>query len=226
MLNFSINKLAAACALSVISLGASAVTVNIATLEPGSGPTGYGNVENLMVGGTPVSQSVIGGFHILLSDYTPSSFYAFCVDVFNSQPLNNPFTLTSFGATTQDRLARVFQAAAFNSTTGISAPGGNSLTNFIGLQMAVWNAVYDTDWSATGGTGFYMVSDTNAAASVANGFLTAAQAIAVPTVQVAMLDSALSQDIVITVPEPSAYLMGLLAIAGLGAVSRRKTKST
>lgn len=118
------------------------------------------------------------------------------------------------GEQVAERLGRLFtwvQAEATRVDTALESAA---------LQLAVWNIVYDDDWSLTNPAGLF--SDHSKHAIVANRLLAGAAATATASrLSVFVLEKAGSQDFVITtlrVPAPGTLALaslGLLAAAGL-----------
>ena len=202
------------------SLIAPELTVAGSSFGPGTAP----NSENVTLnGGTNVlPESNVAGFKF--SSSSEGAFYTFCTQI--SQPilpLQNPYTheltSTTNGFTTAAalRIAQVVQASGFNSVTGFGA-GNNTITNFVALQLAVWNALYDTDYSLTAGS-FQSLTENNAGArTLGNSWLTTAQTIANPTVVVHNLYHSTGQDLLMIgdVP-PITLILTPPSCSGVGA---------
>jgi uncharacterized repeat protein (TIGR01451 family) len=201
------SSLSVSVAAAVCSLYAPPITFSSIGFAPGSAP----QPENVTTnnGGNILPESNVAGF--LMTPSVGTDFYAFCTQI--SQPilpLQNPYThelngtTNGFSASSALRIAQLVQAAGFNATTGFGA-GNNTMVNFVAMQLAVWNALYDTDYSVSTGT-FHSVTDNNGAKSQANTWLLAAQNIAAPSALIHNLYNTTGQDLLMTgeVPPVSA----------------------
>jgi hypothetical protein len=245
---FSKRFAASLIATAVTALGSVAATaaVTIDVTKANIGPDGITihslQKETVTLAGLtnshPLEESNVYGFKVTEStagsnfQAMAGSFYTFCTDIADPfHPLPNQYTVEANGSThgfslaDATLMAKLFTTAGFNSLNGFGA-GNNTVLNFVSMQMAVWNVLYDTDLTVSGGT-FQLLTDNNVGARAqANSWLTAAGALNSANLQVHNLHSALEQDIVITsVPEPSAYALALMAALGLGAVARRRAKA-
>jgi hypothetical protein len=229
MLNLYKPPFSAVCAavlLASAATGAQALTVTALTHGSGSAPVKEFVTLNALAVTPFIRDETNMGLHITAS--TEGSFYSVCVDIGQALlPLPNDYTHeangTSLGFTTAKalRIAAVMQAAGFTSAHGFGGVN-NTTKNFVALQMSVWNVVYDSDWSVTAGD-FQQTSDTNGSArALANTWLSAASSITTPTYNVHKLYSANEQDLVFSVPEPSAYLMAMPVLGMLMLVARRR----
>jgi hypothetical protein len=115
-------------------------------------------------------------------------------------PVQNPYTRVPNGTTnglTNDqasRIAKLFQVAGFNVATGFSS--GNTSTNMVAMQMAVWNVMYDTDYTISAGS-FQLLTDNNAGVrALANSWLTAIQTMPTANTPVERLVHATGQDLI------------------------------
>ena len=167
------------------------------------------------------------------------SFTVFCLDLLASiypnrdygykttgTPFSNSVNLMTIdsGYTGVDRLQRIFDA-------GYSTALVNTVSS-AGFQVALWNAVYDTDWSVSQGAGeFYQVGTENEdVRSAANTSLSAAMDYrGGKKWNLTFLESTAtdprSQNLVTMapVPLPAAGFMLLTALGGLFAARRRKS---
>ncbi len=175
-------------------------SLTIAGLGFGSGSAPL--TENVTTDGSfPLSESNIAGF--LSTGSSEGVFYTFCTEITQPLlPLQNPYTHTANGSPNGFtslqalRVAQVFQAAGFTSALGLGA-GNNTTANMVALQMAVWNAFYDTDYSISTGN-FQMLTDNNVGVrAIANAWLLAAQSIAAPNTSVHRLTNPVGQDLVL-----------------------------
>ncbi|TNF65139.1 MAG: VPLPA-CTERM sorting domain-containing protein [Rhodobacteraceae bacterium] len=162
-----------------------------------------------------------------------NEFLAWCLDIqsyLGARNQANPYTITDtpfsnsfgLGATGRDRVQAVFDA---NFAT-LDVGNGSQAAAF---QVALWNAVYDDDWTATGG--LFSVSAGNFIEGLADGFLAQAQAYAggkqynltfwesTPGQQQTKRQNLVS---VAPVPLPAAGVLMIGALGGLVALRRRK----
>lgn len=172
-----------------------------------------------------------GAYGFNMTDTTPGglgSFVAWCLDIthwLSSGPTTYTVTNTPFGtsyglsAAEMGRVQSVFDAnyLTLNKSNNVQAAG---------FQVALWNAIYDTDWSSTGG-GLFSVA-AGAVANKANAFLANAQGFSGPRVySLTFLESAASQNLVTAkpIPVPAA---GFLLIGAMGAfvIAGRRKRAT
>lgn len=172
------------------------LTIGSIAFAPGVAP----NKETVTLNGShPLDENNVAGFYSASS--TIGAFYSICTEI--SQPilpLQNPYThevnatANGFSATAAHRIAQVVQAAGYNSSSGFGA-GNNTVTNFVALQLSIWNALYDTDYSVTAGN-FQSFTENNVGArTLANTWLATAQTIVAPTVTVYNLHNPVGQDL-------------------------------
>ena len=230
-------KLAAATALAaLISAGAaSATTMTLRYDNPAVG-SGFERVDVK----TPEKNNVNAGAFNMKDQDTLESFTVFCLDLlaniypkrdYGYKTTETPFsnsvdlmTIDGSGYTGVDRIQRIFDA-------GYSTALVNKVSS-AGFQVALWNAVYDTDWSVSQGAGeFYQVGTENEdVRSAANTFLSAAMDYrGGKKWNLTFLESTAtdprSQNLVTMapVPLPAAGFMLLTALGGLFAARRRKS---
>ncbi|MEO9573307.1 MAG: VPLPA-CTERM sorting domain-containing protein [Tateyamaria sp.] len=188
---------------------------------------------------TEVANSVNAGAYRMKDTTSLESFIVFCLDLLASvqnnvdygytatnTPFSNSENLSVVGAgglTGIDRIQRLFDS-------GYDA-ALSTKTNSAGFQVALWNAVYDDDWSVAINAGdFYQTASDDGVQDAANGFLSDAFAYTGgQKYKLTFLESTRtptrSQNLVTVsaVPVPAAGLMLLTAFGGLFVARRRKT---
>jgi hypothetical protein len=185
---------------------------------------GVGDGKIITVGLDAVTRSVWAG-EILWKglDGAPAEFadfYSYCVDL--NTYLVDPQTFevkstTSF-APDGDQVAWLVRTYA-----PVIHPLAGTTANWMaaGLQLAIWNVLYDDDFTVSGTDGLW--SSTAGAAGYANKYLGALSAALISgpvAAQATWLDTNRGQDQVTVVPEPATLL--LLSIGALAVSARRR----
>jgi len=165
-------KLAAATAVaSFLAAGAgSAMTLKF---------DGWANGHNHVNVTAPGYRGAAGGFK-MEDTATQKSFLVFCLDILASinsgvsyrySPQTNPFTNSvTLGDDGQARVQKLFDTGYKDAL--------KSSVNSAGFQVALWNAVYDTDWTVRGdskGGVFRVFSGDTGVKKAANLFLKGAK---------------------------------------------------
>jgi len=221
--------LSSAAVASFIAAGAaSAGTVNVA--YHADGVFGSPNLSEQVTVSTPgpgpeLDGTFSVGMYNMTGDAGYGDFLAFCVDL--AQYLSNPTVYTEaptlFSGVTLTNINKLFD----------SALGGFGLGDVIdtsvesaGLQVALWEVVYDSTGVFDLDAGAFSVSGNAAVEAQAQAYLDGMATAADDAYILSFLYSATKQDIVTLspVPLPAAGLMLLAALGGLGAAGRRRAK--
>ena len=215
---------AVACSAALCAGSASAANLTFDGFE-----NGYQSVNVT----SPVHNGVAGGFKMKDTE-TMDSFVVFCLDIlaqisggqtYSYAETDNPYSNSFMSAGGVDRIQKIFDAGydtAFDSSVASA-----------GFQVALWNAVYDTDWDVTNTDSvFYQTDTASGVQASANNFLSLAENYdGGRKWRMTFLESqetpTRSQNLVTVsaVPVPAAGLM-LLTVIGAGAFAgRRKNKA-
>jgi len=193
---------------------ASVVTVGGTNSANYHGGAWAGELNWEWVGGTPA------GF--------ATSFYSYCVDLANFvQPQQTTTRISSEGFT--NGVANGGAKAAWLFTeyaAGIHALGNTATAavNAAALQVAIWEAMYDTTADLTGG-GFTATASNGAINTQANIYLSSLYGSQPWTAVATILSTNGGQDqIVAQVSEPSTLLLMGLAFFGVAGLARRPAR--
>ena len=120
-----------------------------------------------------------------------------------------------------ERLGRLMTYVADNASMAAGAAGSSA------LQLAIWNTVYDTDYSVTSAGRF---DDASGLRDAADSFLAGAASVTASRYSVFALEKAGSQDFLVLqangVPEPGSLALVLAAGGGLGWAYRRGRRNS
>ncbi|MEM6656526.1 MAG: VPLPA-CTERM sorting domain-containing protein [Pseudomonadota bacterium] len=236
------QKMAAAAVVATFvgTVPAAAITVDL----NGSAAGGYKEVR-VTAPSIDFDYDLVDAGAYTMSDVTPGSgnvlgdFVAFCLDLaawigkgegYDFKVTNTPFSNTGIDLIANGGLQRIQAIFDANYSPEVATDSKKTSAAF---QVALWNAVYDDDWTVTGadGDGFNAASrrgGVNGVISQANDYLLAAQNYDGPQKwRLSFLESTANpryQNLVAVapVPLPAAGLMLLGALAGFGVLRRRK----
>ncbi len=180
----------------------------------------------LSLGGTTYVRNVLAGQLNWTWAATGQSFYAYCVDLVNY--LQSPQTVSKVSSTgfTNGVVNGGAKAAWLFNTYAAAIFGSGSNTQAAALQVAIWEAMYDTTNSLTGGA--FRLATTGAIRTQAQTYLNALYSGpgGYQTSVATILSTSRGQDQITRVPEPATLVFFGLGCAGAGFFVRRRTGKT
>jgi len=216
MKTFAASLASAAVALTLAS-PALADTVTFPGYLHGSQSVTF-TVPNQSTPGTTTNTVSAGGFATVVNGGT--TFETYCVDLYQT---------LSFGTTYNDYTnvgsGHVFANSHAYADLGRLYGVAGSILDAVheaAFQMAVWEIAYETSGTYGLGTGAATFSASAGATTLATGWLASiANAPAGPAIGV--FESRSHQDVIYApVPEPETYLMMVIGLAGMTAMTRRR----
>lgn len=194
----------------------------------------YGNGSAVQATGYNGEAGAFGGKLSDAGSFDTHSFLTYCIELeehfsFGSAAMQNYEVVDGAGyfgtrrgdSNIAERLGRLMTYVADMSTPLSTAAASSA------LQLAIWNLVYDSDFSVTTAGRF---SDTSKLRGMADSFLAGADSVASSRYTVFALQKQGSQDFLLlqpnAVPEPGSLAL-VLAAGGLGLCSyRRRNRSS
>ena len=164
-------------------------------------------------------------------DATP--FIAYSVEIndslrFSRTPISG-YTLVDGGSYFQARRGDAAIAEALARLLSYASDNAGMVTNAAGsasLQLAIWNTIYDTDFTVSSLSTF---NDTSVNAGLATGLLAGARGVTNDRYHVYVLERAGNQDLLVLgafIPEPGSLWLVLAALLPLPLLSRQRRRSS
>lgn len=211
-------KTAVAITATLVSIAAHAdVTLTSISLFPNT-DDGYTTIN----GGAKYYFAMSGEIDVTTS--AGKSFAAFCIDI--PRDLGQAPSTYTITQETRENIGKLFSVAGFNGAT-YTTDGVTTAAQASGLQLAIWEAVYEGGLTGALSTGTFKAFGYDASSvAAASSFLSAAAALTTgysPYVQVLYsTNDPTRQTLVTSVPEPSTYALMAACLGVVGLVARRK----
>jgi hypothetical protein len=209
----------------------------------------YGPGNNVSLSASPSYNGLAGGFKGRLSNMSNPAFNLspvemYCVDLAQFININATYSVkmpadAGSATFTIRAVTEVFNASISQRLTQLvswseaATSRVDSSTESTALQLAIWNTLYENQGDLAGqalrsGSFRETSAQPSAFATEASNMLSAANAYSGPMKQLYVLQSATNQDQLIwlnnPVPVPGTLALAALALAGVGAVARRRSR--
>jgi len=227
MKNMSRALRALVCGSAVAAATVAVPSAQAGIVNLSSWTFGSGNTINVA---TPAHMGPAGGFSGSISvfgaPWDNPSFQTYCVELTQFFTLGggdmSGYTIVPGSAYAEWTLSRTSNRIGQLITYVNAHPTAvDTAAESTSLQLAIWNSIYDTDDTLTGGT----FRDYTGYAAYANTLLSLS-ASTVSNLAVYVLWNPYSQDFLLTrqVPEPKTYGLVLAGLGALVAVTRRRPR--